>query len=197
MGENIHSLKDLFFNPHFAEIFDSEIGIKKLMLEKGMINRKEYLVNYIQRFIIQLLLPNSVRGWGVRGLGPGRFSGSDGRIDFIRQTGDLKLDLSAEWRTHLFWKIDGAAFVDAGNIWTLRDYEEQPEGQFRFDTFWKQIAVAYGLGVRLNFGYFIMRLDGGMKAINPAYESGPDRYPVIHPRFGRDFQLHFAVGLPY
>ena len=140
---------------------------------------------------------NSVRGWGVRGLGPGRFSGSDGRIDFIRQTGDLKLDLSAEWRTHLFWKIDGAAFVDAGNIWTLRDYEEQPGGQFRFDTFWKQIAVAYGLGVRLNFGYFIMRLDGGMKAINPAYESGPDRYPVIHPRFGRDFQLHFAVGLPY
>lgn len=140
---------------------------------------------------------NSVRGWGVRGLGPGRFSGSDGRIDFIRQTGDLKLDLSAEWRTHLFWKIDGAAFVDAGNIWTLRDYEEQPRGQFRFDTFWKQIAVAYGLGVRLNFGYFIMRLDGGMKAINPAYESGPDRYPVIHPRFGRDFQLHFAVGLPY
>ena len=130
-------------------------------------------------------------------MGPGRFSGSDGRIDFIRQTGDLKLDLSAEWRTHLFWKIDGAAFVDAGNIWTLRDYEEQPGGQFRFDTFWKQIAVAYGLGVRLNFGYFIMRLDGGMKAINPAYESGPDRYPVIHPRFGRDFQLHFAVGLPY
>lgn len=140
---------------------------------------------------------NSVRGWSVRGLGPGSFSGSDGRIDFIRQTGDLKLDLSAEWRTHLFWKIDGAAFVDAGNIWTLRDYEEQPGGQFRFDTFWKQIAVAYGLGVRLNFGYFIMRLDGGMKAINPAYESGPERYPVIHPRFSRDFQLHFAVGLPY
>jgi len=140
---------------------------------------------------------NSVRGWSVRGLGPGSFSGSDGRIDFIRQTGDLKLDLSAEWRTHLFWKIDGAAFVDAGNIWTLRNYEEQPGGQFRFDTFWKQIAVAYGLGIRLNFGYFIMRLDGGMKAINPSYESGPERYPVIHPRFGRDFQLHFAVGLPY
>lgn len=140
---------------------------------------------------------NSVRGWSVRGLGPGCYTGSDGRIDFIRQTGDLKLDLSTEWRTHLFWKIDGAAFVDAGNIWTLRNYEEQPGGQFRFDTFWKQIAVAYGLGIRLNFGYFIMRLDGGMKAINPAYESGPDRYPIIHPRFGRDFQLHFAVGLPY
>lgn len=139
---------------------------------------------------------NSVRGWGVRGLGPGTFSGSDGKVDFIRQTGDMKLDLSAEYRTHLFWKIDGAVFLDAGNIWTLRDYEEQPGGQFKFDTFWKQIAVAYGLGVRLNFSYFILRLDAGMKAINPAYE-GRDHYPIIHPRFKRDFQLHFAVGLPY
>ncbi len=139
---------------------------------------------------------NSVRGWSVRGLGPGTFSGSDGKVDFIRQTGDMKLDLSAEYRTHLFWKIDGAVFIDAGNIWTLRDYEEQPGGQFRFDTFWKQIAVAYGLGIRLNFGFFILRLDGGMKAINPAYE-GRDHYPIIHPRFKRDFQLHFAVGLPY
>ncbi len=140
---------------------------------------------------------NSVRGWSVRGLGPGSFSGSDGRVDFIRQTGDLKLDLSAEWRTHLFWKLDGAAFVDAGNIWTLRNYEEQPGGQFRFDTFWRQIATAYGLGVRLNFGYFILRLDGAMKAINPAHEHGRYHYPIIHPKFDRDFHLHFAVGMPF
>ncbi len=140
---------------------------------------------------------NSIRGWSVRGLGPGKYTGSDGRVDFIRQTGDMKLDASVEWRTHLFWKFDGAAFVDAGNIWTLREYEEQPGGQFRFDTFWKQIAVACGLGVRFNFGYFILRLDAGMKAINPAYETGPDRYPILHPDLSRDFQLHFAVGLPY
>jgi len=140
---------------------------------------------------------NSVRGWSVRGLGPGSFSGSDGKVDFIRQTGDIKLDMSVEWRTHLFWKIDGAAFIDAGNIWTFRDYEEQPGGQFRLDKFWRQIAVAYGLGFRLNFGYFILRLDGGMKAINPAVESGRLHYPIIHPKFSRDFQLHFAVGLPF
>lgn len=140
---------------------------------------------------------NSVRGWSVRGLGPGKFQGSDGRVDFIRQTGDLKLDMSVEWRSHLFWKIDGALFVDAGNVWTIREYEEQPGGQFLIDKFWKQIAVAYGLGFRLNFGYFIIRLDGGMKAVNPAYESGRLRYPAIHPRFGRDFQFHFAVGLPF
>ncbi|MBO4905749.1 MAG: BamA/TamA family outer membrane protein [Bacteroidaceae bacterium] len=140
---------------------------------------------------------NSVRGWAVRGLGPGSFSGTDGRIDFIHQTGDMKLDASAEWRTHLAWKLDGAVFVDAGNVWTVRNYVEQPGGQFRFDKFWKQIAVAYGLGLRLNAGYFIIRLDAGMKAINPAYETGRLHYPIVYPNLKRDFHLHFAVGLPY
>lgn len=140
---------------------------------------------------------NSVRGWSVRGLGPGSFKGTDGRIDFINQTGDLKLDMNMEYRTHLFWKIDGAAFVDAGNIWTLRYYDEQPGGQFDVRKFWKQIAVAYGLGLRLNFNFFILRLDGGMKAINPAYSDFTHHYPVFNPNFGRDFTIHFAVGLPF
>ena len=140
---------------------------------------------------------NSVRGWSVRELGPGTFLGNDGKIDFINQTGDLKLDMNIEYRTHLFWKFDAAVFIDAGNIWTLRDYEDQPGGQFRFDTFWRQIAVAYGLGLRLNFNYFILRLDGGMKAINPAYEDSRRHFPIIHPNFKRDFSFHFAVGLPF
>ncbi|BAU18598.1 conserved hypothetical protein with Bac-surfase-Ag domain [Prevotella intermedia] len=141
--------------------------------------------------------PNSVRGWSVRELGPGGFRGTDGRIDFINQTGDLKLNLNAEYRTRLFWKFDGAAFIDAGNIWTLRKYAEQPDGQFRFDKFWQQIAAAYGLGLRLNFDYFILRFDAGMKAINPAYTSLKEHFPLFHPRFGRDFTFHFAVGLPF
>lgn len=140
---------------------------------------------------------NSVRGWSVRELGPGKYRGRDGRIDFINQTGDMRLDLNLEYRTHLFWKFDGAAFVDAGNIWTLRSYPEQPGGQFLLDTFFKQIAVSYGLGLRLNFGYFILRLDGAMKAINPAYDGHKDHYPIFHPRWGRDFAFHFAVGMPF
>ena len=140
---------------------------------------------------------NSVRGWSVRELGPGRFRGTDGRIDFVNQTGDMKLDLNAELRSHLFWKFDGAFFVDAGNIWTLRNYEEQPGGQFKFSEFYKQIAVAYGLGLRLNFSYFILRLDMGMKAINPAYQTSKEHYAIFHPNFNRDFAFHFAVGLPF
>lgn len=140
---------------------------------------------------------NSVRGWSVRGLGPGRFKGTDGRIDFINQTGDVKLDLNAELRSFLFWKFYGAIFVDAGNIWTLREYKEQPGGQFKFDEFYKQIAVAYGLGLRLNFDFFILRFDMGMKAVNPAYSSREEHYAIFHPDLGRDFAFHFAVGLPF
>ena len=140
---------------------------------------------------------NSVRGWSVRSLGPGKFAGSDGRIDFINQTGDMKLDLNMEYRANLFWKFSGALFIDAGNIWTLREYKEQPGGQFRFSTFLQQLAASYGLGVRLNFDYFIIRFDMGMKAVNPAYESTSDHFPLLHPKFSRDFAFHFAVGLPF
>lgn len=140
---------------------------------------------------------NSVRGWTVRGLGPGKFKGKDGRIDFINQTGDMKLDFNLEYRTHMFWKLDGAVFVDAGNIWTLKEYADQPGGEFTFNEFYKQIAVAYGVGLRLNFDYFILRMDMGMKAINPAYESKAEHYALVHPNFSRDFAFHFAVGLPF
>ena len=140
---------------------------------------------------------NSVRGWSVRSLGPGRFIGTDGRIDFINQTGDMKLDLNLEYRANLFWKFGGALFIDAGNIWTLREYEDQPGGQFKMSEFWQQLAVSYGLGIRLNFDFFVVRFDMGMKAVNPAYEDEKDHFPIVHPRLSRDFAFHFAVGLPF
>lgn len=137
---------------------------------------------------------NSVRGWSVRNLGPGSFAG-DGNS--MNQSGDIKLDASIEYRTRLFWKFRGAAFIDAGNIWTIREYENQPGGVFEFDKFYKQIAVAYGLGLRLDLDFFVLRFDGGMKAINPKYKKAKERYPIIHPRFSRDFAFHFAVGYPF
>ncbi len=141
---------------------------------------------------------NSVRGWTVRSLGPGRYKDKDGRINFITQTGDLKLDLNLEYRTHLFWKFNGAAFLDAGNIWTLRQYDEQPGGQFSFKGLITDLAVSYGLGLRLNFDFFVLRFDLGMKAVNPAYQTEDEaHYPLIHPRFSRDFAFHFAVGMPF
>ena len=141
---------------------------------------------------------NSVRGWTVRSLGPGRYKDKDGRINFITQTGDIKLDLNVEYRAHLFWKFNGAAFVDAGNIWTFREYEGQEGGQLKLKNVLEDLAVSYGLGLRLNFDYFILRFDLGMKAINPAYETDNEaHYPIVHPRLGRDLAFHFAVGMPF
>ena len=128
---------------------------------------------------------------------PGRYVQKDGNIDFINQTGNLKIDLSMEYRSALFWKFEGAAFVDAGNVWTTRGKFGPEGGQFRFDSFLRELAVAYGLGLRLNLNYFIVRFDGGMKAINPTVPSGPLHYPIFRPNFSRDFTLHFAVGLPF
>ena len=136
-------------------------------------------------------------GWSGRELGPGSYLGKDGKIDFINQTGNLKLDLSVEYRTHLFWKFYGAIFADAGNIWNTRSYVDQPGGTFHWDTFYRQIAVAYGFGLRINVDYCIIRLDGGMKAINPAVTHGKLHYPILAPKFTRDFTFHFAVGLPF
>ena len=140
--------------------------------------------------------PNSVRGWSVRSLGPGSYKGTEGNMNYINHSGDIKLDVNLEYRTHLFWKFNGAAFIDAGNIWNIRDYEGQEEGTFRFNRFYKQLAVAYGLGLRFDLDYLIIRFDGGMKAINPM-RTGKDKYPFLRPKFNRDFAFHFAVGYPF
>lgn len=139
---------------------------------------------------------NSVRGWSVRSLGPGAYNGADKGINFLNQSGDIKLDLSLEYRAQLFWKLSGATFIDAGNIWTIRKYEDQPNGEFQVDTFLKQIAASYGIGIRMDASFFIIRFDAGMKAINPAFR-GKGHYPILHPNFSRDFAFHFAVGMPF
>lgn len=139
---------------------------------------------------------NSVRGWAVRSLGPGKYNGADRHINFINQSGDVKLDFSMEYRTHLFWKVNGAFYIDGGNIWTIREYKDQPGGAFRFESFIEQMAVSYGLGLRMSLDFFVLRFDTGMKAINPAY-SGREHFPLYHPDLSRDFAFHFAVGLPF
>lgn len=139
---------------------------------------------------------NSLRGWTVRGLGPGNYKSNDDNINFINQSGDMKLDFNIEFRSHLFWKLHSALFIDAGNIWTLRYYDEQPGGQFDIKRFYRDIAFSYGMGLRFEFDLFVFRLDAGMKAVNPIY-NGKDKYPLLNPDFGRDFVMHFAIGYPF
>ncbi len=139
---------------------------------------------------------NSVRGWSVRSLGPGGYRGASGSLDYVNHTGDIKLDMNVEYRTHLFWKLNAAVFIDAGNVWTLKNRYSDSTGQFAFNRFYKEIAVSYGLGIRFDLDFLILRFDGGMKAVNPM-GSGIERFPLIVPDFSRDFAFHFAVGYPF
>lgn len=138
---------------------------------------------------------NGVRGWDVRTLGPGSFPGTNSVTDFMRQCGDIRLDLNVEYRAKLFWVLELGVFIDGGNIWTIRNYPDQPGGVFKFDSFYKQLAAAYGLGIRMDFDYFLIRFDLGMKAHNPA--EGAEPWPILHPRWGRDRSFHFSIGYPF
>ncbi len=137
---------------------------------------------------------NSVRGWSVRTLGPGEFKNTSGSIDFMRQSGDIKLDLSCEYRMKLFWLLEGALFVDAGNIWTIKEYDDQPGGAFHFNQFYKQIACSYGLGLRADFDFFVLRFDFGFKLYDPARSAGERWRSEIT---SDDFAFHFAIGYPF
>ena len=138
---------------------------------------------------------NSVRGWGVRTLGPGSYNSNNNLSNFIFQCGDIRFDVNLEYRAKLFWVVELGLFLDAGNIWTIKDYESQPGGVFKFNKFYEQIAAAYGAGIRLDFKYFLVRVDMGMKAHNPAM--GQEKWPLTHPNFKRDSEFHFSVGYPF
>jgi len=108
--------------------------------------------------------------------------------------GDIKLDMNVEYRTKMFWVLEGAIFADAGNIWTIRDYDYQPGGVFKLDTFWKQIALAYGIGIRMDFNFFIFRMDMGVKLYDPAVVSA-SRW--VLPSSFKDMAFHIAIGYPF
>lgn len=138
---------------------------------------------------------NSVRGWSVRSLGPGSMP-TDSIHSFAQQTGDIRLDINLEYRTKLFWKFELATFIDGGNIWTFHKDVSRPNGNFDFSRFYKEIATSYGVGLRLDFDFFLIRFDTGWKAYNPQ-EEGAKRWAILHPNFGSNFAWHFAVGYPF
>ncbi len=138
---------------------------------------------------------NSLRGWSTRTLGPGSYQPNDSTT-FANQVGDIKLDLNIEYRNKVTDLIELAAFIDAGNIWTIRNYEGQEGGLFKFSEFYKEIAASYGVGFRIDLSFLILRLDFGMKAYDPSRDEG-DRFVIQRPKFSRDFAWHFAIGYPF
>lgn len=138
---------------------------------------------------------NSIRGWNESTLGPGVYKRIVNRTRDYNQVGDIKLEMSAEYRTQLSGIFHGALFVDAGNIWTIKAYDTQLGGEFKFNRFMNQIAIAYGSGLRLDLSFFVLRVDVGIRLFNPA--ELPEKQWRIHPSWNEDAVVHFAIGYPF
>ena len=149
---------------------------------------------------------NSLRAFAFRSVGPGSYqrpAGDGSENDFIDQTGDLKLELNLEYRFPLIGYLKGAAFVDAGNIWLLRDLEgTQPEGVFAFGRFPKELALGAGLGLRFDLNFIVLRLDGALPLRRPYPVDGShwtfSQIQLLEKDWRRDnLRFHFGIGYPF
>jgi len=109
--------------------------------------------------------------------------------------GDIQLELNLEYRFPIYKFIKAALFADIGNIWLLSDNESYPGGKFSFDTFYKELAVDTGLGIRLDFDFFILRVDLAIPFRDPAYPVN-ERWRVAKLHFD-DFLINFGIGYPF
>ena len=134
---------------------------------------------------------NSMRGWQARALGPGMSPMNESFI-IPSQTGDMKLEANVEYRFPMFWKVEGALFVDAGNVWTFK--QDDPKSKFDLDTLGDSIAMDWGLGLRVNLSFLVLRLDAAKKLHDPAVQKwlGPDDWQ----KKGSG-AIHFGVGYPF
>ena len=138
---------------------------------------------------------NGIRAWQVRTLGPGSYTPND--TTFLNQTADIKLEANAEYRFKLFWILEGAIFLDAGNIWTYYDDSARPGSQFRFNRFYKEIAVGTGAGFRFDLKFVIGRIDLGMKLRDPLLTDGSKWIFMSRPYNRDDFTMVLAIGYPF
>ncbi len=140
---------------------------------------------------------NGIRAWQVRSLGPGSYK-PDTIATFLNQTADIKLELNAEYRFKLFWILEGALFLDAGNIWTYKEDAARPGSQFRFNQFYKDIALGTGTGFRFDFKFVIGRIDLGMKLRDPSVAEGSKWiFANRSYNFSDDFTMVFGIGYPF
>jgi len=146
---------------------------------------------------------NSVRAFPVRGIGPGSFPGVDNKAySYLMQNGDLKLVMNLEYRRQLFGSLYGALFLDAGNVWTLKEYggslgtSQSVDGaKFQLKNLAREMALGTGIGLRYDLDFLIIRLDWGL-GLHVPYDT--DRSGYFNARtFKSDQTLHFAIGYPF
>lgn len=138
---------------------------------------------------------NSIRAFAARSIGPGSYYTDVQRLSYVDQTGDMKLLANLEYRFNIFGNLYGAAFLDAGNIWAIKDDGYRAGSQFKFKNMFKEMATGTGIGIRYDLDFLIIRVDWGI-GIHVPYETGKSGYYNI-PTFKDGQTLNFAVGYPF
>ncbi|MBR4775600.1 MAG: BamA/TamA family outer membrane protein [Bacteroidales bacterium] len=141
----------------------------------------------------------SMRGWQARTLGPGNDTSLADFFIIPTQIGLMKFEANAEYRFPLFWKFEGAAFVDAGNVWDYATTEEEKDDPdvFNFKTLPESFGMNWGVGLRLNFDLILLRVDAGFRLHDPGRAEG-ERWVGPDGWFKRNgFAIHFGVGYPF
>ena len=135
---------------------------------------------------------NSIRAFNVRSIGPGKYYTDQSRLSYMDQTGDIKLQFNLEFRPRLFGNLYGAAFIDAGNVWAMRDDGYRSGSKLQLKNFFKEMALGTGIGIRYDMEFFVLRLDWGI-GLHVPYKSG-----FYNMNSFKDSQsLHFAIGYPF
>lgn len=137
---------------------------------------------------------NSLRGFSIRSVGPGRYKANGGKYAYMDQTGDVKLEANVEWRFPLSGDLYGALFADAGNVWTLRNEDSRSGGQVT-GSFYRELATDCGFGLRYDLGMLVLRFDVGVPLHDPC-ESDSKYYNPSGSFFG-NLGYHLAIGYPF
>lgn len=139
---------------------------------------------------------NSVRAFTVRSIGPGSYHSPAGASnDYFDQTGTFKFEANIEYRFPIFGSLNGALFMDTGNVWLLKDDPQRPGGTLKAGTFLKELAVGTGLGLRFDIGMLVIRGDLGV-GIHTPYDTGKSGYYNMT-SFGKSLAFHLAIGYPF
>jgi len=144
--------------------------------------------------------PYGIRAWSTRTLGPGSVTDTSATAKYANNLGDIKLEANMEYRFKLFWKLEGAFFIDAGNIWTIKEYSNRPGSSFDWDRFYNEIAVGAGLGARFDFSFLLIRTDFGFKLRDPSIQEGSrwiDFNGTVDKSLKSRFVFQFGIGYPF
>lgn len=193
-------------NEPFAQFIKSDIEFRflrkedkqqyvfRLFLGAGLPFGNSHLLPFSEKFYVGGA--NSIRAWQARTLGPGEYVQPEA-FKFINQTADIRLELNYEYRFNIISFLEGALFTDIGNIWNINSYDSRVGGIFYVDKFYKQLAIGSGFGLRVNVSFFVLRLDLGIKIVDPSLHEGKRFIPDSRSFEWSDLNPIFAIGYPF